>query len=349
MHLRINPHDSAPVYKQIQQQIAGAIADRQIHPGEALQPQEELAAQLAVSPSAVRKAYEELVSVGLCKDASDGDLRVTNPELGAVNGGGTDLALSLLKRELLTRELKTARSFQHRLLPPSEVTGDSWTLSSRSYAAGALAGDFYDVLPRDNGEVDLVIADVAGKGLAAGLIMAAAKSLLPLASVENSPGAALAELNLRLFPLLNNREFVALAYARFDPETGNLQIANAGLPDPYLLRHSGAIDALVATGDRLPLGIREEVTYSTARYSMEPADRLLMFSDGIPEARDRRGNPIGYEGLQRLLENSGIWAWDAAIGSPGLWLDRLLDEVSRHTGSILEDDWTAVLLEYEEN
>ena len=349
MHLHINPHDATPVYRQIQQQIASAIADRQVHPGEHLMPLEELATQLAVSPTAVRKAYEELESAGLCDGSHAGEYRVTNPELGSVNGGGTDLALSLLKRELLTRELKTARSFQSRLLPPPEVSGDSWTLSSRSYAAGALAGDFYDVVQLDDGQVDVVIADVAGKGLAAGLIMATAKSLLPLISAEESPGAALAELNLRLFPLLNNREFVALAYARFDPETGSLQIANAGLPDPYLLRYSGSIDSLVVTGDRLPLGIREEVTYSTARYSLEPADRLLMFSDGIPEARDRRGNPIGYEGLQRLLENSGIWAWDAAIGNPGLWLDRLLDEVSRHSGSILEDDWTAVLLEYQEN
>lgn len=348
MHLHINPNDSTPVYRQIQQQIAGAIADRQIHPGETLQTQEELAAQLAVSPSAVRKAYDELVSAGLCDDATDGDLRVTNPELGSVNGSGTDLALSLLKRELLTRELQTARNFQSRLLPPSEVTGDSWTLSSRSYAAGALAGDFYDVMPLESGEVDVVIADVAGKGLAAGLIMAAAKSLLTQAAVKSSPGDALEELNLRLFPLLSNREFVALAYARFNPSTGDLQIANAGLPDPYILRHTGSIDSLVVTGDRLPLGIRQEVTYATARYSIEPSDRLLMFSDGIPEARDRRGNPIGYEGLQQLLEDSGIWAWDAAIGNPGLWLDRLLDEVSRHTGSILEDDWTAVLLEYQE-
>ena len=349
MHLHINPHDATPVYRQIQQQIASAIADRQIHPGEPLLPQDELAAQRAVSPTAVRKAYQELESAGLCDGSNGGDFRVTNPELGSVNGGGTDLALSLLKKELLTRELKTARNFQHRLLPPPEVRGDSWTLSSRCYPAGALAGDFYDVLQLDDGRVDVVIADVAGKGLAAGLIMASAKVLLPQAAAKSSPGAALEELNRRLCPLLNNREFVALAYARFDPKNGELQIANAGLPDPYLLRHTGSIDSLVVTGDRLPLGIRKEVTYSTARYSMTSADRLLMFSDGIPEARDRRGNPIGYEGLMQLLEASAAWTWDAAIGNSGLWLDRLLDEVSQLTGSILEDDWTAVLLEYQKN
>ena len=66
MLLRINPNDATPVYRQIQRQIASAIADRRLQPGEPLQPQNELAAQLAVSPSAVRKAYAELESSGLC-------------------------------------------------------------------------------------------------------------------------------------------------------------------------------------------------------------------------------------------------------------------------------------------
>ena len=349
MHLHIRPHDSTPIYRQIQQQIASAIADRQIHLGEHLQTQEELAAQLAVSPTAVHKAYEELESAGLCEGSSGAGFRVTNPELGSVNGGRTDLALSLLKRELLTHELEIARSFQHRLLPPPEMQGDSWTLSSRCYAAGALAGDFYDVLQLADGRVDLVIGDVAGKGLAAGLIMASTKSLLASAAAKSSPGAALEGLNQSLYPLLSNREFVALAYARFDPHQGTLQIANAGLPDPYLLCHTGQIDSVAVTGDRLPLGIRNEVTYSTTQYVMESADRLLMFSDGIPEATDRSGDPIGYDGLMRLLEGSGVWACCTAAGNPSRWLDRLLDEVSQLTGSILQDDWTAMLLEYRQS
>jgi serine phosphatase RsbU (regulator of sigma subunit) len=349
MLLQINPNDATPVYRQIQRQIASAIADRRLQPGEPLQPQNELSAQLAVSPSAVRKAYAELESSGLCDRSSGVDYRVTHPDLASTKGSGTALALSLLEKELLTRELESAREFQHRLLPPSEMRGDRWTLSSRSYAAGALAGDFYDVAPRADGSLDVVIADVAGKGLAAGLLMASTKSLLPQVAVADSPGAALAALNSRLLPLLNSREFVASTYVRFDPRRGELQLANAGLPDPYLLHHSGVVEPLEVSGDRLPLGIRGDVDYATASYAIEPADRLLLLSDGIPEARDRRGNPIGYEGLQSLLERSAVWALDTAIGNAGRWLDRLLDEVSRQTGSILEDDWTALLLEYQED
>jgi serine phosphatase RsbU (regulator of sigma subunit) len=346
MQLHINPHDEAPVYRQIQRQIATAIADRQIHPGEALQSQEDLAAQLAVSPAAVRKAYEELQSDGLCDGSRKGRYRVSTPELGSVEGSNAPLALSLLKKELLTQELRTARRVQHRLLPPSEVRGSSWSINGRSYPAGALAGDFYDVVPLDNGIVDVVIADVAGKGLAAGLIMAATKGLLPLAASQSSPSQALDELNQRLLPWLGNREFVALAYARFDPRNGTVSLANAGLPDPYLLRRTGAVETLCVQGDRLPLGIRQDVSYSTSDYSIDPEDRLLLVTDGIPEAVDTRGNPLGYEGFSCLLESSVDRAREATPGDSKEWLDRLLDQVSQRTGAILDDDWTAVLLEY---
>jgi len=347
MHLHINPHDEAPVYRQIQHQIGRAIADREIRPGDLLDSHQDLAVQLAVSPSAVRKAYQELQSDGLCDESRGGDFRVTTPDLGSGHGSSTDLALSLLKRELLTRELRTAREVQHRLLPPPEVSGDSWTVTSRSYPAGALAGDFYDIVEHENSIIDIAIADVAGKGLAAGLIMAVAKSLIPLAATQDSPGDALGELNERLFPLLSNREFVALAYARFDPRDGTLQIANAGLPDPYLLRHTGPVETLGVEGDRLPLGIRRGIPYFTSKFSIHPADRLLLVTDGIPEAADPKDNPIGYEGLARLLDSSLEWAGNSTTSTADQWLDRLLEQVSRRTGSMLEDDWTAVLLEYQ--
>jgi hypothetical protein len=346
MQLHINPHDETPVYRQIQHQITRAIVDREIHPGDLLASQQELAVQLAVSPSAVSKAYRELQSDGLCDDACGGHYRVTIPDLGSGRGSGTYLALSLLRRELLNQELRTAREVQNRLLPPSEISGKSWTISCRSYPAGALAGDFYEVIEHENGIVDIVIADVAGKGMAAGLLMATAKALVPQATTLDSPGATLGDLNDRLVPLLGNREFVAMACCHFDPRDGTLQIANAGLPDPYLLRPEGHTETLTVAGDRLPLGIRKGISYSTSKVSLASLDRLLLVTDGIPEAADLDGNPLGYEGLARLLDPSANRPSDTANGSTGPWLDRLLDQVSQRTGSMLDDDWTAVLLEY---
>ena len=346
MHLHINPHGQTPVYKQIQRQIARAIADREIHPGDLLQPQQQLASQLAVSPTAVRKAYRELESHGLCDQPQTGHFRVTTPELAARPETGTDLALALFKREILTRELETARQVQHRFLPPDEICGPGWTVSSRSYAAGALAGDFYDLIERPDGTVDLVVADVAGKGLAAGLIMAATKAMIPVAADTQTPGAAVMSLNQRLIPLLGSREFVALVWARFDPHDGRLQVANAGLPDPYLLRHAASSRALGVPGERLPLGIRQDICYSTLETRLSPGDRLLLLTDGIPEATDADGNPLGYEGLAKLLDRSPAADLGNAENDSDRWLDRFLARVSRRTGSMIDDDWTAMHLEY---
>jgi sigma-B regulation protein RsbU (phosphoserine phosphatase) len=218
-------------------------------------------------------------------------------------------------------------------------------MQSRSFPAGSLAGDFYDVVEHPDGRVDAVIADVAGKGLGAGLIMAAAKSLIALAANQDSPGNALQELNARLFPVLGNREFVALAYARLDPARATLEIANAGLPDPYLLHTRGGVEVLGVGGNRLPLGLREGLPYSTLTRAVDPADRLLLVTDGIPEAVDMDGNPFGYEALTCLLESMNHPSGGRHSESSGAWVDRLLDQVSRRTGSMLDDDWTAVLLE----
>lgn len=345
MHLHINPHDKTPVYQQIQLQIARAIVDHEIRPGELLESHQELAVQLAVSPSAVNKAYHQLESDGLCDQSLDGHFRVATPILASGHGSATDLALTLLKREFLTQELRTAREAQHRLLPPTELHGDSWTLNSRCYPAGALAGDFYEIVQQDEA-LDIVVADVAGKGLAAGLIMATTKSLIPLAAGHDSPASALAELNRRLLPLLSNREFVALAWVRFEPRTGIVRLANAGLPDPYLLRYPHQVEALPVAGDRLPLGIRQQISYSTRTCSLRPSDRLLLVTDGIPETMGVDGDPIGYGTLGHLLAEHLEERSTPDAGGSLCWLDGILDRVSRRTGSIPHDDWTAVLLDY---
>lgn len=347
MHLQINPHDQAPVYRQIQRQITRAIAERHIHPGDRLDSHKDLAIQLAVSPAAVRKAYRGLRDEGLCRESLTGELRVSHPDLRVGDRGRTGLALTLLKRELLDEELRAARAVQARLLPPPTIQRPSFSVHSRSYPCSSLAGDFYDVVEHSSGDVDLIVADVAGKGLGAGLIMAATKSLISQIASHPTPGDALNELNERLSSLLGAREFVALAYARFDPARGRLEIANAGLPDPYLLRRNGKVETLEVSGNRLPLGLRQGARYATEAFDLEPEDRLLMVTDGIPEAIDLDGNAFGYERLRGLLGSKERLTDDEASDGSEAWLDRFLERVGQHTGSILDDDWTALLLDYD--
>ncbi len=346
MHLHIDPHTDQPIYRQIESQIARAIAERRLRPGDPLLPEQELATRLVVSPAAVHRAYLELEASGLCHGATGSLYRVVDPGLDRTGRGHTQMALSWFEREQLTREIEAARRIQRRLLPPEEVRREAYTVASRCYPAGTLAGDFYELIEsRAEGIVDLIIADVAGKGLAAGLIMAATKSLLSLVADAATPGAALTALNARLHGILGPRQFVAMAWARLNIDSGGLEVANAGLPDPARIAADGRIEWIEATSTRLPLGARYGSRYSTRRLALGRNDRLLLLTDGLPESIDVSGRTLGYENLQRVLEE--ILDRRAENGDDaGAWLDRLLDEIGRRTGLLRTDDWTAMVLAY---
>jgi stage II sporulation SpoE-like protein len=226
------------------------------------------------------------------------------------------------------KELELARSIQSRLLPPSRIDGDGFVITARNVPANYVAGDFYDVLRHDDGSVGIVIADVSGKGVGASLIMASVKAMLPFVA-HGEVSETLRALNERLTGQLERREFVALAYARFSPSTGKVQLANAGMPDPYLISRS--VTPIVVTGDRLPLGIRRDVRYESVEVQLAPGDRLLLLSDGIPEAPRPNGEQLGYDALREMLDRQSS-------------LNALLERIRAQVTSI-DDDWTAVLLE----
>ncbi|MGH9369091.1 MAG: PP2C family protein-serine/threonine phosphatase, partial [Thermoanaerobaculia bacterium] len=178
---------------------------------------------------------------------------------------------------------------------------------------------------------------VSGKGVGASLIMASVKAVLPLIAEGRRADGTLRELNRRLARELAAREFVALAYGRFEPSTGALELANAGLPDPYLLRPGGAAEPLSVPGPRLPLGTRSEMAYESLELVLRPGERVLLLTDGLPEAPTATGDPLGYEILEGLVR--------AATEAPGDLLDRLFASVREATRPALEDDWTALVLE----
>lgn len=207
----------------------------------------------------------------------------------------------LKEREWTEKELTLAREFQARMLPDPEIVADGYRIDSRNVAARYVAGDFYDVFRFGDGSVGIAVADVAGKGLAASLIMASVKSVLPLLERDGGVPAMMSALNAKLAGELSKREFVAMALARYEPATGRLEIANAGLPDPYVFR-GGSVGAVAVPGTRLPLGIRRNAAWETSIVDLANGDSVLFLTDGVPEAVVTEGEPLGYERLQTLLE-----------------------------------------------
>ncbi|MEK6375154.1 MAG: PP2C family protein-serine/threonine phosphatase [Acidobacteriota bacterium] len=235
----------------------------------------------------------------------------------------------LKEHEFAEKELEIARAMQQRLLPPPEIDAGGYHVSARTEAAHIIGGDFYDVLRLDDGSIAVIAADVSGKGIAASLIMATCKAIIPFFAKGNSPAEVMNKLNAKLCDELQRREFVALTYAQFDATGGGVQIVNAGMPDPLLVRE-GHCRVVSCRGDRYPLGVRREVRYEATSVTFADGERLVMFSDGLPEA-SAHGEPLGYDRIESLAVQSAS-------------VDDFLARVRAIPNIAIDDDATVVIV-----
>jgi serine phosphatase RsbU (regulator of sigma subunit) len=234
----------------------------------------------------------------------------------------------LKEHEFAEKELEIARAMQQRLLPPQEIDAGNFHVSARTEAAHIIGGDFYDVVRLDDGSIAVIAADVSGKGIAASLIMATCKAIIPFFAKGNSPAEVMNKLNAKLCDELQKREFVALTYAQFDSK-GGVQIVNAGMPDPLLVSDGGC-RVVSCRGDRYPLGVRREVRYRATAATLADGERLMMFSDGLPEA-STHGEPLGYDRIESLAVQSAS-------------VDDLLERVRAIPNIAIDDDATVVIV-----
>lgn len=348
MLLHLSDHSPEPLRSQIARQLRTRIMLGDLEPGAELPQANRLARSHRVGVIAVTQAYEELLAEGLVCAGVEGQLRVA--ELSASQRRAlADAALlgDSRQHELSLAELQVARDIQTRLLPPPVVRGEGFATVARCHPARFLAGDLYDVLPHPDGSVGVVVADVAGKGFAAALLMASVKAITPFVAAGHSVQGTLKELNQRLAGDLGPREFVALAYARFVPRDGTVTLANAGMPDPLVLRAGSPARTVEVPGPRLPLGLRPTLEYSATTFHLALDERLLLYSDGLPEARLRSGDQLGYDAFTEL---AGETPWVAEggdeVAASEAWLDALLGAVQERTSPTPSDDCTAVVLQH---
>jgi serine phosphatase RsbU (regulator of sigma subunit) len=263
-----------------------------------------------------------------------GELQRSFNEMAAHLG---ELVGTAAQKEALDKELALARQVQQDLLPESVGDRSGVDIAAHFEPSAAIGGDYYDILDRPGGGFAIVVADVAGHGLAAGLRMAMVKSALTLLVEE---GRSAQEVFQRLGHLLRRRagerSFVTLALADFDPAGGRLELLNAGHPPAYLVRASGEVVELMLPG--VPLGGLSGAP-GHASLRLAPGEGVVFLSDGLIEARNPEGELFGYEAVRARLAGEPT---DAA----GL-LDRLLAAVREFSaGAPAEDDRTVVAVVY---
>lgn len=229
------------------------------------------------------------------------------------------------------REAEEAGLIQRQLLPNSSLLLPGFSVSGASLPAGAVGGDWYDYLELGNGKWGIVLADVAGKGMAAALLMSATRGIFR-AIAENvpSPGEVLARLNRSLLRDFPAGRFVTMIYGVLDPALRSFTFANAGHPWPVIAK--GTCTRLVETETGLPLGIAD-TAFSESTVLLNEGARVLFYSDGISEALNGEQQEYGTERLGRL------------IGSPDVTTESILDDVGKFSAGVPAfDDATVVLV-----
>ena len=250
------------------------------------------------------------------------------------------LVAAAAQKEILEKEIAIARALQRSLLPDTLAAPPALRFATHFEPSTAIGGDYYDLLPMGDRLLAVVVADVSGHGLSAGLRMAMVKSALTLlCEQEHRPEEVLERLHRLLRDRLqsseNGRGFVTATLTLVDSASGELVVTNAGHPPTYLLRGGEVTEILLPS---TPLGTLGS-DYRQARFQLEPEDAVVWLSDGLIEATGAQRDDFGYDRVVSAL--TGLAPEPAAIR------DRLLEAVARHTGGgPPEDDRTLLVMSY---
>jgi len=208
--------------------------------------------------------------------------------------------LEVFERLSLKNDLEIARDIQQAMLPRGLYAHEGLEAFGQTRPANTVGGDFYDILPLPDGRVVVALGDVAGKGSPAALLMALLlamqRTLLDL-GLDAAP--LLERLNTQILRHAPSSRFITLLFVTVDPATGDLVSVNAGHLPGFIRRANGDLDRLTDGG--IALGMFEQSRYTAQRTRLDPGDLLVLYSDGITEAEDPKGEPFDEAGLLALI------------------------------------------------
>jgi sigma-B regulation protein RsbU (phosphoserine phosphatase) len=240
-------------------------------------------------------------------------------------------------KERLEGEMKAARRIQADMLPAPTAGGTSagYELAAILEPARAVGGDLFDHFEHDR-RVFFLVGDVSGKGVAAALFMARAKTVFDaVAATERDPGAVLATLNRNLCRHNAAGMYVTAICGTLDVVTRTVTFATAGHEPPILVRADGRSEPLETEGGRV-LGLIELGEYPVSRRTLEAGNALVMYTDGVSEARDHVGD---FYGNQRLLAATSR----NASGTAGAIADGVLHDVKAFVADAPQSDDITIL------
>lgn len=229
----------------------------------------------------------------------------------------------------IQKELSVARNIQLSLLPAAFPGSSAFRVAALYVPMTSVAGDFYDFVVADSHSAGLLIADVSGHGVPAALIA----SMVKMAAISQRghaahPGQLLTGMNRALFSNTQG-QYVTAAYAYLDAGRGELRYAAAGHPAMLLLRKGEVIEV---AENGLLLAAVDAIEYSERAVAMQPGDRIVLYTDGIVEARNGAGRIFGEDALTAAATSSASLepeeAAKSVIGSVQAWAPKQDDDLT---------------------
>lgn len=239
-------------------------------------------------------------------------------------------------------EVEMARQVQAALLPETPLQHAGMTVAAGLVNSTEISGDFYDVFPLDEHRLGLLVADVTGHGVQAGLVTTAAKAGLQtlLDNGVRTPARILGGVNRAIMATGGGNLLMTALVAVLDRQKGTAVLSSAGHPYPYWRQRATGHWQLVALEPGFPLGFDDGADYTETTISFLPGDHLLLYSDGIQEAENCQGALFGEQHLLATLQQ--------AAGKPEQVRDDLLHAARLFRGQDhFDDDVTLVVAQQE--
>ena len=207
----------------------------------------------------------------------------------------------LIEKERLEHELQLAADIQLSILPTILPEYDEFSFGARILPARQVGGDLYDVFPLNDNKVGVLIGDVADKGVPSSLFMARSHALIMAeADFGLNAGDVLRAVNKHITRLQKTTQFVTVLYGILDLETRIFSFARAGHEPPLILHANGEVER-VPHSPGMALGLWENITLDERTVELLPGDTLLLYTDGMTDCRNPKGEPFGLERIKDVL------------------------------------------------
>jgi serine phosphatase RsbU (regulator of sigma subunit) len=287
----------------------------------------------------------QLDTQDITKKFREDDLKLLTivANLASVSVEKAQVHLALLSQQKVQSEIELAKKVQLGFLPQYPPVVEGYEFYGFYSAAQTVGGDYYDYIPMPDGRIAVVLGDVAGKGVAASLLMAklSAESRFCILT-QPDPAKAIGLLNELLFKGGIGDRFVTLVAAIVDPAKHQITVVNAGHMTPYHFRHATSevgdcIDNDIAG---FPLGVADSTEYTAATFNFELGDSLALFTDGVTDAVNAQGEAFDFQGIRAAVVNDTALHAETRPRAIG---ERIIAAVRKHANGRAQNDDIALV------